>query len=46
MFFQKVLNLDEIQAFFDKSNRKLTLAKTTYSMDNYPYNKKNRADLK
>ena len=35
MFFQKVLKLDETQAFFDKSNKKLILAKTAYSMDDY-----------
>ena len=31
----KVLKLDETQAFFDKSNKKLTLAKTAYSMEDY-----------
>ena len=35
MFFRKVLKLDETRAFFDKSNRKLILAKTAYSMDDY-----------
>ncbi len=35
MFFQKVLKLDETEAFFDKSNKKLILAKTAYSMDDY-----------
>ena len=35
MSFQKVLKLDETQAFFDKSNKKLILAKTAYSMDDY-----------
>ncbi len=35
MFFQKVLKLDETQAFFEKSNKKLILAKTAYSMDDY-----------
>jgi len=30
-----VLKLDETLAFFDKSNKKLTLAKTAYSMEDY-----------
>lgn len=35
MFFQKVLKLDETQVFFDKSDKKLILAKTAYSRGDY-----------
>ena len=35
MSFRKVLKLDETQAFFEKSNKKLILAKTAYDMDDY-----------
>ena len=37
----KVLKLDETLAFFDKSNKKLTLAKTAYSMEDYSVTKRN-----
>ena len=35
MFFWKVLKLDETQVFFDKSDKKLILAKTAYSRGDY-----------
>ena len=35
MFFQKVLKLDETQAFFDKSKKKLLSAHSSYNLEDY-----------